>query len=99
MGGGRERTEVHGIAEQASVKAHMPMFDPVEGTYVPHPSRVKAGPHGSFFPRLTALETGISWSLREKVLSTEMDPLTEGCARMIFSEYAFRKCVKSKKDE
>jgi hypothetical protein len=57
VGGGRERTEVHGIAEQVSVKVHMPMFDPVKGTYVYHPSRVKAGPHGSFFPRLAALET------------------------------------------
>ena len=39
------------------MKVHMPMFDPVMGTYVYHPSRVKAGPHGSFFPRLAALET------------------------------------------
>lgn len=33
------------------------------------------------------------------MLSTETGPLPEGCARILFSEYAFRKCVKSKKDE
>ena len=71
----------------------MPMFDPVKGTYVHHPSGVKPGPQGSFFPRSCSGDRTFSWSLREKVVSTEMDPQTEGCAGMLFSEYGFRKCV------
>ena len=59
----RGRTEVQGTAEEASEKVYLPTSGPVTGRgwwgamSISHPGP-SLRPHGSFFPRLAALETG-----------------------------------------